>query len=335
MDNYLESLEVTLSPFLAEMRDAKSPTLSLECIQATKMVFKDLPRIYKESELFRIRFENNFECGLPKITQDHQFNFLAIYVDLLACKVAFRKWQFTQLFCFHVQTDLRGASLLEIGGFMSKSVTDFFELGNYCGTGIDDGCVRRENVIVSDDYNFKVIDVQKIEDFVGILRPDRIFSTACFEHVFDVDKALQNCYEVMKDNAHAYIYTAPIFSAASGGDHGHVDTKNIPNRLRYGFHLLPIGQQMLELENLGISKEKMREIMSTLHISMEEYLNERTYEYYRRAFTESDFICIRLDEIRNLNSHKSSRERHDFVRKFLDFDRDMTVLALRVLLYKK
>ncbi len=245
--------------------------------------------------------------------------------------MSFRSWQFSNLFCYHVQTDLRGTSLLEIGGFLKESTINLFGVSDYCGTGLDDGDVEREKASTSKSHRFEILDIQKSTDLTNIKSPSRIFSTACFEHIREVDLILNNCFNISQDKSFFYLYIAPIFSTPIYGSHGHTDRKQLADDSAYGFHLLPKHVQMQKLKSLNIEADNIKGILTRLYFYDD--INEHCYEYYRRALTESPFICNKFDEVRDLNLHKGFKDKHNEIRKHIG-DKDMTVSGIRAILSK-
>jgi hypothetical protein len=225
--------------------------------------------------------------------------------------------------------------MLEIGGYTSSKVADLFHFRSYIGTGLDDSIKFRE--MYEEDHrapNWKFIhlDIQDSKSTQNINSRTRIFSTACFEHILDLEICLQNCFDIMDEKGYLYSYIAPIWTYPNGGQHGYTNKKLIPNQEdQFGFHLLQTREQISKLRSMGINKENISEILSYLHFNDD--VNQHSFEYYQRVLTESKFLCLKFDEIQNLNISKYNPETIRRIRTHLPAAK-LTTIGIRTLLSK-
>lgn len=288
-----------------------------------------------EDPIFRLRFNNTFRNGLFQDSGDKEMGPLIYLVSILSNMLYKRGWIFPQLFCFHIYCDLENCDMLEIGGYTPSSVADLFHFRSYIGTGLDDVIKLREvheKDLHAPNWNFIHLDIQDSKSTQSISSRTRIFSTACFEHILDLEISLQNCFNIMGDKGYLYSYIAPIWTYPMGGQHGYTHRKLIPNAEgQFGLHLLQTREQISMLKSMGFNKESISEILSYLHFNDD--VNQHGFEYYQRVLTESKFYCLKFDEICNLNISKSNPEIIRRIRSHLPAAK-LTTLGIRTLLSK-
>ena len=302
-------------------------------------ILKKLPYYYQSDQIFRLRFENAFPNGLTK-SEDLSLNDpllspLAKVIEGLANnkKICSRSYNFTNLFCYHVQSDLKGRSFLEVGGCQSKElIIDLFGASSF--VSIDPNQSRFNSD--SEDINYQTIGsfIEEIDLSQITKRFDRVFSISCFEHIKDLPKALINISELMSEESLLYSYFAPIFSHYRLGDHGRIDRDLIPNsRAREGLHLLSLKDQRKRLLDLGITNSiETRKILSEMNLS--DYINRNTMDEYLVFLTESPLVVLRLDRIQELNASKMNPPIFKLVRESNPHLFDITTLGVRTILSK-
>lgn len=288
-----------------------------------------------EDPIFRLRFNNAFRNGLTQDSGDKEMGPLMYLVSILSNMLYKRNWIFPQLFCFHIYCDLENCDMLEIGGYTPSSVADLFHFRSYIGTGLDDVTKIREmheKDLHAPNWNFIHLDIQDSKSTQNISSRTRIFSTACFEHILDLEISLQNCFNIMDDKGYLYSYIAPIWTYPKGGQHGYTHKKLIPNEKdQFGLHLLQTREQISMLKSMGFNKESISEILSYLHFNDD--VNQHGFEYYQRVLTESKFYCLKFDEICDLNISKFNPEIIRRIRSHLPAAK-LTTMGIRTLLSK-
>lgn len=304
-----------------------------------KEIVSILPSIYREEYLFRIRFDDSFRYGLVNASnKDVEFEPLKNFVIILSNHLVKRSWVFSQLFCFHVLTDLRGCSLLEIGGCLSESLLNLFSVAKYIGTGLDDAVSQRESehsaLYNNPNFSFVKCDIQDDNCHQLLSKADRIFSTACLEHIHDIPKTLDNCYSLCNAGGFLYAYIAPIYSHLRAGQHGYIDKKSIPNLDdAVGLHLIPVEEQFRRLNRMGFTDSKSREILTGLYFNRD--INHKYFEEYYLSLTNSPFFPIRIETMEDYSiTHRFPKEFKE-VRKMNKRAINVTALGIRALIYKK
>ena len=296
---------------------------------------KLIRQYFIDDPVFRLRFNSSFQYGYTTATEDKEMKPLHYLVSLLSEKLYKRDWIFPQLFCFHIYCDLENCDLIEIGGYSSSKVLNLFEFRSYIGTGLDDSVKLREMYKedhLEPNWNFIQLDIQDSESTQKINPRSRIFSTACFEHILDLETSLQNCFDIMTETGYLYSYIAPIWTYPLGGQHGYTNKKFMPDlKDQYGFHLMQTRSQISKLKSMGFNKQEISSILSLLHFNDD--VNQHGVEYYQRVLTESEFICLKFDEIQNLNISKVYPEIFKKIRAQMPTTK-FTTLGIRTLLSK-
>jgi len=291
---------------------------------------------YRDDAVFRIRFLSAFKNGLiNQNAGDRAMLPLQNLVYLLGSLYE-RNWIFPQLFSFHIFANLTGSNLVEIGGFSDAKLLKLFGVKSYIGTGLDESVMRRElKEQLDPHYYFKILDIQDSSSVTTLAGANRIFSTACFEHIFDLEKALSNCFDICSQDAFLYSYIAPVYSCIDGGQHGYTNKNKLAFSTgadKAGFHLLPIREQIAILKDKGLCMQDIYGILAELHFNND--INQRGLEYYHRVLTESTFTCARLDYIENLNISKSFPDVINHIVKKSAIDFNLSVIGIRTLLAK-
>lgn len=225
--------------------------------------------------------------------------------------------------------------MLEIRGYSSSIDAELFQFRSYIGTGLDDSVRLREMEKadrLASNRDFVKLDIQNSESTQRINSRSRIFSTACFEHILDLEISIENCFNLMNETGYLYSYIVPIWTYPLGGQHGYTHKRMIPNQEdQYGFHLLHTREQISKLKSMGFSKEEISIILSLLYFNDD--VNQHGVDYFQRVLTESKFICLKFDEIHNLNISKAYPEVFKKIRENLPTNR-LTTLGIRALLSK-
>ena len=297
-------------------------------------ICRQIRKLYEDDVVFRLRFDNVFRYGLIREPDDQGLAPLAYLVSSAGESLLKKNWVFPQLFCFHIHCDLENSDLLEIGGYLPPSVIDLFGVRNYTGSGLNEDIrnLYRAGSESNCSSSFVNIDIQDPLQVSALGKYTRIFSTACFEHILDLEAALDNCYQLIGDIGYLYSYIAPVWTFPLGGQHGYVDPDVLPGQQnQFGFHLLPVSSQISILKSKSINKGLIEKVLCRLHFNDD--VNERPFEYYQRALTESKFLCLKLDQIQNLNISKLNPGMASLIRKSYP-DSNLTTSGIRVLLSK-
>ena len=289
-------------------------------IEKWKEYLKKLPHIYNDDISFRLLFDwhwdlalNNGRAGFKSSTTCTQDPIYTKQVELINGAGNYYhnlNYQYRELILFHARTDLRGKSLLEIGGSLPNDLL-FEHLGVESYTNIESpDYIEAES---GSAYSAKHGDHEKrktifcnAEDIHAKVKPesiDIIFSVACFEHIHDLPAALEACHACNKRGGTLYSYFAPIYSRIEQGDHGVIPQHEKFPEKPIGLHLLTAEDQRKKLLNAGITNPK--EIQDFLGmVNFDRVPNRLLYEDYERICTESPYLVLELDRQEFFNLSK-------------------------------
>jgi hypothetical protein len=308
-------------------------------ISLAKEIITALPNLYRNDYLFRIRFEDSFRYGLVNTSnRDEQFKPLRDFALILSNTMVKRPWVFSQLFVFHVITDLRGCSLLEIGGCLPECLLNLFSISAYTGTGLDHCVSERESATPSlsstTKKHFVVCDIQAETCLQLLPQADRIFSTACLEHIHDLPIALENCFNLTASAGYFYAYIAPIYSHLRDGQHGYIDKQSIPNLDdAAGLHLIPVEDQFRRLNRMGFTDGKSREILAGLYFNRD--ISHKYFEEYYIALTGCSYYPVKIETMEDYSVIRRFLKEFKVVRRLNPRAINVSALAITCLLYKQ
>ena len=128
------------------------------------------------------------------------------------------------------------------------------------------------------------------------------------------------------------IHTWLLWNYPLGGDHGYTDKKTFTNKQeRYGFHLMQKQDQIIKLKSMGLSTAEISNVLGKLYFNDD--VNQHSTEYYQRVLTESEFLCLKYDEMDNINISKRNPDAIKDIRKNIP-NAKLSTLGIRVLLSK-
>ena len=271
------------------------------------------------------------------------------YVNLYSALLkATQKWrplidyQSVELILLHARVDLRGKTLLEIGGCMPNEILfDDLLIKSYISVEAPD-YIDAEMADDFDHYNsFQDAHVQKrsvfvkAEDLSSVIPPDsidHIFSTACFEHIYDLPKALIESQKCLKVGGTLYSFFAPIYSHIAEGDHHTVPQKKFKSP-PVGIHLLSFSDQRRYLEESGINDPaEIEKILG--RINFNRIPNRLLYEDYEAILTESPLAVMELKRIENYNISKIYPQELERIRSSNPIVRNVSTLGFRIHMIK-
>ena len=320
-------------------------------LQNWKEYLDKLPYIYKNDITFRLLFDWHWHIeSLPSKAfllkakssniEDRIFKHQLNIINGVGKELHRLGYQYREIILCHARCDLRGKSLLEIGGSLPNDLvfdhlgitsyiniesTDYIDAESGSAYSAKHGKHERRRTIFC---NAEDIHTKVAHDSI-----DNIFSVACFEHIYDLPVALEACYACSKKGGSLYSYFAPIYSHISQGDHGvipqHEKFPEKPN----GFHLLTYEDQRRKLINAGISAPK--EIQDFLgRVNFDRVPNRLLYEDYEKICTESPYNVIELDRQDAPNLSKIYSNQFQEVRESNTQINNMMTLGFRIHLLK-
>jgi SAM-dependent methyltransferase len=274
-------------------------------LSVAKSYVEILPFLYGDDLEFRLLFDWHFSPAgkqLPEKDLHPLFQFQRFVVASLG-RLFGLSYQFRQFFIFHAMCNLKGKTLLEIGGSLpNEMVFDLFGVEQYINSESPDYITAESGFLYSRRHgihgkrrtifkNAEHIDADLQENTV-----DAIFSVACFEHIYDLEAALQACHRVIKNGGVLYSFFAPIYSYLTDGHHGVIPEHPSFEKTPWGLHLLSLADQRTYLINNGI--EDPTEIQNFLGaVNFDRRPNRLKYEDYSRILTESPFFVVTLDDV--------------------------------------
>ena len=280
-------------------------------IEKWKEYLKRLPKIYNGDLSFRLLFDWHWDLSRNVgrswfktstiQTEDPLYTKQIQLIALVGDKLHDLRYQYQELIQFHVRTDLRGKSLLEIGGSLPNDLLfehlgiesyiniespDYIEAESGSAYSSKHGDHERRQTIFC---NAEEIGKKVIPESI-----DNIFSVACFEHIYDLPAALEACHTCSKKGGRLYSFFAPIYSRIDEGDHGVIPQHEKFPEKPIGLHLLSSEDQRKKLIDAGITDPK--EIQDFLgRVNFDRVPNRLLYEDYERICTESPYCVLELD----------------------------------------
>ena len=279
-------------------------------IEKWKEYLKRLPHIYNGDIAFRLLFDWHWDLNLntgrswfktPAIcTEDPIYTKQVQLIILAGIELHNLNHQYQELIKCHARSDLRGKSLLEIGGSLNNDLLfehlgvesyiniespDYIEAKSGSAYSTKHGDHERRQTIFC---NAEEVDKKIIPESI-----DHIFSVACFEHIYDLPAALKACHTCSKKGGSLFSFFAPIYSRIDEGDHGVIPQHEKFAEKPIGLHLLSSEDQRKKLINAGITDPK--EIQDFLgRVNFDRVPNRLLYEDYERICTESPYAVLEL-----------------------------------------
>lgn len=217
-------------------------------------------------------------------------------------------YQIYQILRFAIRHGLNGTSMIEIGGSMpNRLLFDILNVESYVSTESPDYVQEVQGWSCSDPHgahprrrnlgiNAEDLSRSLTEDFY-----DRAFSVACFEHILDLESALESIYTVLKKSGILYSMYAPIFSNIHQGHHGCVPTLTSKGKYPLGFHLLDTSEQLAAILSVNPSAQLIELTEDLQFVNRSRKLNRLLYEDYVKLVRLSDFRVLSFESIDNWN----------------------------------
>ncbi|WP_115071482.1 bifunctional 2-polyprenyl-6-hydroxyphenol methylase/3-demethylubiquinol 3-O-methyltransferase UbiG [Synechococcus sp. UW179B] len=319
-------------------------------IERWKEYLNRLPQIYNNDIAFRLLFDWHWTASLNSGRSWHKNLSICTEDPIYSKQVALingagayyhkLNYQYRELILFHARTDLRGKSLLEIGGSLPNDLL-FEHLGidSYINIESPDYIEAESGKSYTDkhgDHERRKTIYCNAEDIHTKVKPesiDTIFSVACFEHIYDLPAALEACHACSKRGGTLYSYFAPIYSQIQQGDHGVIPQHEKFPEKPIGLHLLSSEDQRKKLINAGITDPK--EIQDFLgRVNFDRVPNRLLYEDYERICTESPYGVLELDRQDCFNLSKLYANEFKEVRGSNPKAQNMMTIGFRVHLLK-
>ena len=319
-------------------------------IEKWKEYLKRLPQIYNGDIGFRLLFDWHWDqelgVGRAFFKQDSLNTEDFIYVKQVELIIGAGmhlhnlSYQYQELIKCHARCDLRGKSLLEIGGSLPNDLLfDHLGIESYINIESPDYIEAESGSTYSSKHgdhekrqtifcNAEEIDKKVIPESI-----DSIFSVACFEHIYDLPAALRSCYACSKKGGTLYSFFAPIYSRIDEGDHGVIPEHEKFAEKPIGLHLLSPEDQRKKLIVAGIADPK--EIQDFLgQVNFDRIPNRLLYEDYERICTESPYAVLELDRQDAYNLSKIFPQQFREVRTSNTHINNMMTMGFRVHLIK-
>ena len=319
-------------------------------IQKWKEYLKRLPQIYNGDIAFRLLFDWHWNLNLgmgrawfktPAIcTEDPIFTKQIELIILAGNQLHELSYQYQELIKFHARIDLRGKSLLEIGGSLPNDLLfDHLGIESYINIESPDYIEAESGSAYSaahSDHERKQTIFCNAEEIDKKINPesiDNIFSVACFEHIYNLPAALEACHTCSKIGGSLFSFFAPIYSQIRDGDHGVIPQHEKFPEKPIGLHLLTPEDQRKKLINAGITDPK--EIQDFLgRVNFDRVPNRLLYEDYERICTESPYLVLELDRQDSYNASKNYAAQFQDVRESNSNINNMMTSGFRIHLAK-
>ena len=295
-------------------------------IQKWKDYLRRLPHIYNSDISFRLLFDWHWDLHARKgrawfktpsiCTEDPIFTKQIQLIALAGNQLHNLEYQYQELIKYHARIDLRGKSLLEIGGSLPNDLLfDHLEINSYINIESPDYIEAESGTAYSSKHGDHerrqtiFCNAEEINKKVNPESIDSIFSVACFEHIYDLPSALEACHTCSKKGGTLFSFFAPIYSFIDDGDHGVIPRHEKFPEKPIGLHLLSPEDQRKKLINAGITDPN--EIQDFLgRVNFDRVPNRLLYEDYERICTESPYLVLELDRQDDYN--KSKKFSHQF-----------------------
>ena len=312
--------------------------------QLVKEYISSLPAFYANDIEFRLLFDWHFSPQGRQL-QKHETHELFEFQRMLAATLGKHcfdlDYQFWQFFIFHAMVNVRGKSLLEIGGSLpNEMLFDLFGVESYVNTESPD-YIEADNDNKYTDKHGKhdrrttiYLNAEDIGQQLAAESIDLIFSVACFEHIYDLEAALSACFSIQKRGGFLYSFFSPIYSYLTDGHHDVIPTHSAFPETPWGLHLLNQSDQRKFLQNKNIVDPK--EIQKFLGaVNFDRIPNRFYYEDYSRMLTESPYYVSRLDDVApNYNISKKYSTESKKVRQSNPLVKNLHSQGFRVILQK-
>ena len=312
--------------------------------QLIKEYISNLPSFYANDIEFRLLFDWHFSPQgrqLQKHETHELFEFQRMLATTLGQHCFDLNYQFWQFFIFHAMVNVKGKSLLEVGGSLpNEMLFDLFGVESYINTESPD-YIEADNDKKYTDRHGKhgkrttiYLNAEDIGQQIAAESIDLIFSVACFEHIYDLETALQACFITQKKGGILYSFFAPIYSYLTDGHHGVIPKHSAFPEIPWGLHLLKNSDQRKFLQTANIVDPKeIQEILGA--VNFDRIPNRLYYEDYSRIFTESPYYVARLDDAApNYNISKQYGAEAERIRKSNPLVKNLHSQGFRVILQK-
>ena len=112
----------------------------------------------------------------------------------------------------------------------------------------------------------------------------------------ELDKALQNLYQISSDQSYVYANFFPIYSYFDSGHHGSISRKYTE---KYPGSSIFVDEQRAAIRDIhpGYTESEIMKELSSFHFNDIELINRLSYEDYRMMFYNSEFNFISCQEI--------------------------------------
>ena len=218
-----------------------------------------------------------------------------------------RPYEMLALLLFNHYYSLKGEHFCDIGGASSPEVIlnlfgalshTIIESPDYVDVH---GDIFARHGFDGNIFKEKLVSIKcNLEDLV--FKPDmpkisRIFSMNCFEHIMELDKALQNLYRISSGQSYVYTTFYPIYSYFHNGHHGSISLEYAE---KYpGIHHYSVDEQRAAIRDIhpGYTESEIMKELSSFHFNDIELINRLSYEDYRVMFYNSEFNFISCQEI--------------------------------------
>ena len=319
-------------------------------IEKWKEYLHRLPHIYNSDISFRLLFDWHWDLSNNKgrawfkhpstSTEDPIFTKQIQLIKLAGNRLHDLSYQYYELIKCHARCDLRGKSVLEIGGSLPNDLLfDYLGIDSYINIESPDYIDAESGSTYSskhgehDRRRSVFCNAEEIDRKVDPESIDCIFSVACFEHIYDLPAALEACHSCSKRGGTLFSFFAPIYSMISDGDHGAIPRHEKFPEKPIGLHLLTPEDQRKKLINAGITDP--RQIQDFLgQVNFNRVPNRLLYEDYERICTESPYFVVELDRQDSYNFSKIYPEQFREVRESNGRVKNMMTAGFRVNLLK-
>ena len=204
-----------------------------------KDYLRELPRIYNHDISFRLLFDwhialksGSGRAGIRRQSVDIEDPIFMKQAKLIhgAGKALHNlDYQYEKS---TARTNLRGKSLLEIGGSLPNDLLfEYLELDSYVNVKspvyieAEQGSAHSSTHGTHERRRTIFSNAEEVDKKVKPESIDSIFSAACFEHIHDLAAALEACHDCSKEGGTLYSYIKPIYSNIEEGDL-HVSMRN-------------------------------------------------------------------------------------------------------------
>jgi len=318
-------------------------------IENWKTYLANLPTIYSQDITFRLLFDWHWDLALSNgragnlLFRDNHREIFQKQVQLIASvgkNLHGLDYQYRELIKCHARCNLRGKRLVEIGGSLPNDlVFDHLEVDAYTNIESPDyieaesGRAYTQKDGEHERRNTIYCNAEEIDEHIEAGTADTIFSVACFEHIYDLPKALAGCHTITKNNGSLYSYFAPIYSNIEQGDHGVIPAHEKLSEKPIGLHLLSTTDQRQKLIDAGISNPQ--EIQDFLgNVNFNRIPNRLLYEDYEQICTESPWFVVELSRQDGFNSSKRFPNEFKAIRRSNSAVRNMMTAGFRIHLIK-